>query len=374
MELSSDEEMMLVEDSQVAPSHEAPEEHAPTPTWSDEPVVPETPRPPRRRAPRFRINRKKIGLTYACPVGMDKNPIGSCEELQAAIEAVVGMGIWIIAEEMHQDDDGNEHPTRNHFHVYYAADAKMNITSQRAFDVCGVHPRIESASPGHGWINYVAGEGSHSEKKQVRVIDNRKKSAWALALKAPTVAAANAILVEAHPRDVLLHGRSITANLQDRLYSAPVRRCFNGPYRELKMAVGKSTWWEGPPGMGKTEAAHYLMRHLTGSVPEEPQKYLYVKGTLSALKHLKAWHQGIIFDDVQIPEEWGIFHWNTLFDINDEGSLPARYGDVHVPAGMIKLFICNGNMMSPPSHESVTRRVEKYAVDRDYEFSPITLY
>jgi hypothetical protein len=119
--------------------------------------------------------------------------------------------------------------------------------------------------------------------------------------------------------------------------------------------TNKSIWIVGEPGTGKSQWAHYVMAHLTNG------DYLYCKGTLAALRHLNPRvHKGIIFDDIDLPNDWTITDYNTLVDYESDGYIKARYNDVYMPPQLYKIFLSNPSMLNLAKHPSVTRRYSKF--------------
>lgn len=95
--------------------------------------------------PKFRINRKKVGGTWSCPVDMPENPIPDIHAIVKVLENY-GECKWCVATELHESG-------KKHYHAWCEYTKKLDVTSERAFDVCGVHPKLEN--PGKGWLTYV---------------------------------------------------------------------------------------------------------------------------------------------------------------------------------------------------------------------------
>lgn len=304
----------------------------------------------------FRINRKAFGLTYSCPVDMDKNPINSCEELRDWLRDQFGEIEYAVAEEMHKSDNGEEHPTKNHFHVYAKFDKNVNSTNPRVFDYKDVHPNIIDGKPGNGWIAYVLGVDG---KKQVRHITNRENNVYAQAIQLAKTDINDAIelMCKKRPREMVLYGRSVRANLEGLTGYSLERTTYMGPHLKFP-TLTKTISIVGIPGIGKTQMAMYWISHLTQN------QWIYCKGTLAALKHLNPKiHKGILFDDVEIPEDMSIIQWNCLVSHDEDGYIKARYNDYYLPAGLIKIFISNPGQLKIPQHGSVQRRIDQYVYE-----------
>lgn len=302
----------------------------------------------------FRVNRKGFGLTYSCPAHSEKNPIENCEKLRDFLIDTYGAGQYVVAEEMHKNEDGTEHETKNHFHVYIKFDKPVQSINSRLFDYMEVHPNIVNGAPGEGWKAYCLGR---DDKRQVRHISNIAQDPYACAFELAhngKHAEAIRLLIKKRPRDMALHGRSVRANLMEVGGSQRGRILYTGPHWKTP-TWGKRTWWViGQPGVGKTQWAHYMMNHLTEG------NYLYCKGTLAALKHLKSTDKGIIFDDISLPETWSITDYNTFVDMESDGYIKARYNDIYMPAGLYKIILSNPDTLDLAKHESVERRYQKF--------------
>jgi len=60
---------------------------------------------------KFRINRKKVGLTWSCPTDKDDNPIESKEKLLEFLELKGGHCQYVVAKELHESG-------KKHYHAY----------------------------------------------------------------------------------------------------------------------------------------------------------------------------------------------------------------------------------------------------------------
>lgn len=303
----------------------------------------------------FRVNRKAYGLTYSCPVDCERNPIPDCEHLRDFLIDTYGPATFVIAEEMHKNEDGSEHESKNHFHVYIKFDKPVQSTNSRLFDFQEVHPNILNKAPGEGWKAYCLGRDG---KEQVRNISNIEGDPFNEAVKLAMNGNADEgfrLLCRKRPREIALHGRSVRANLMDLGGSRHARVVYAGPQRTIPIWTNKSLWVIGYPGTGKTQWAHYVMRHLTDD------NYIYCKGTLAALKHLNPnIHKGVIFDDITIPQEWSVTDYNTLVDYESDGYIKARYADIYMPPQLYKIFLSNHDTLDLAKHASVERRYEKF--------------
>ena len=95
---------------------------------------------------KFRVNRKKVGLTYSCPTDLDDNPIESVYDLLQFLEEKNGHCQYVIAKEFHESG-------KKHYHAYANYDNKLDTIDPKFFDFKGVHPNI--INPGLSYKKYV---------------------------------------------------------------------------------------------------------------------------------------------------------------------------------------------------------------------------
>lgn len=92
----------------------------------------------------FRLNRKKVGFTWSCPVDSDENPISDISDISDRFDTF-GRAKWLIATELHENG-------KKHFHAWVCWEKNIDTKNVRAFDINGVHPNI--LDPGRGWLDY----------------------------------------------------------------------------------------------------------------------------------------------------------------------------------------------------------------------------
>jgi hypothetical protein len=284
--------------------------------------------------PGFRINRKKVGLTYSCPTTCEDNPIECSEHLAEFLESK-GACDYIVCEEKH------ENGTR-HYHALVNYVEKLDTTNERFFDLCTVHPNI--LNPGKGWREYVLKQGDW-------ISNYYGKCPWHTALKLDTPEEAIEYLWQTVPEKMCLHAHNIEANLKKRKRQQFDPVTYEGPY---------SNWippdWHpkthsllisGPPGVNKTQYARYILNHMYGS-------YDYIKGTLQSLKDCK-WDKPLLFDEIHMldhdPEQS-----KEITDVENGGTIKMRYGDVVIPPGVPRIFVHNMTRPFRNPHEAVYNR------------------
>jgi len=272
---------------------------------------------PKVQEPKFRVNRKKFGLTYsALTEGDVRQPIQSCEELKDFLETK-GLMLFTICKELHE----NGLP---HFHAHVAYDVVIQTENVRFFDFKGIHPNI--LLPGPAWENYV--------RKKGEFITNRNSSPYARALQSTNLHDALELLKKEVPKDMFNNGHNIEKNAM-KFFAKPKKEApvYYGPY---PASYYPSTWdpethalllW-GKPNTCKTNFAKYLFG-----------EYEYVKARVESLKVL-TFEKPFIFDEVYLIDEKPMVS-REITSVQDGGEIPARYGDISIPPGVPRIFISN---------------------------------
>ena len=294
----------------------------------------------------FRINRKKIGLTYSCPIDTEDNPISDTEELRDFI-LTLGPCDYIIAEELH--DSG-----KRHYHCHITFTDKISTYNERLFDCKGVHPEINN--PGKGWLSYVT-------KGKEWISNWYTVGAWAHCLSMDSAQDAIEYLWHNKPEDMVRFGHTIEPNIRKRMKTRYEPQRYYGPYHNWIPAD-----WDpkthallitGPPGVNKTQFARYIVAHLWPNLDENGPDY--VKGTLASLKGC-SFDRPIIFDEINMlgedPEQS-----KEITDVENGGTIKMRYGDQVIPPGVPRIFL--HNMEYPfrdPAGAVYCRRVQCYRI------------
>lgn len=292
----------------------------------------------------FRVNRKKIGLTYSCPTDADENPIAdptledikirgmaACEKIKSFfMKKDEGVFQYIIAWEKHESG-------KLHFHAWLNYDVALDISNERWFDIDGVHPNI--LKPGKGWVSYCTKQGLE------HYITNVEQSVFGRALMKRTAAEALDFLWENDPKSMALQAHNIEMNVRKRMKTSTTLTRYEGPFGEPYLENIKSVMLKGPAGVGKTQFAksqHHFKNPLFVS-------------HLDGLKRLSDEHDGIIFDDMDfkhLPRTTQIH----LVDWDDERDIHVRYGTVTIPAHTPKIFTCNIDCLDV-TDTAIARRV-----------------
>ena len=263
---------------------------------------------------KFRIARKKIGLTYSCPKDKDENPIESSIKLLEFLENKGGHCQYIIAKELHTSG-------KKHYHAYVYYDERIDTIDPLFFDYEKVHPNI--INPGIGWQAYC--------RKDKEYITNLEENPFTTALKAKSVDEAMDFLWKKRPQAMALNGDRIEKNYAKRMkvISPKEPKKYEGPWKWPMIENIESTIIMGPSNIGKTQfaKAHFKKPLL---VSHADQLRSFADGD----------YDGIIFDDMDfnhLPRTSQIH----LVDFDEDRHIHARYNASYIPAGTRKIFTCN---------------------------------
>ena len=279
--------------------------------------------------PGFRVNRKKFGLTWSAEVDQAENAITSAHTVTddkdlAAIVAFLetkGRCDYLVSREDHASG-------KKHYHSYVKYDDSIDSTDARLFDLCGLHPNILSPS-GKGWENYVAKHGEF-------VSNYYKRDPWRVALGCDTAAEAIEHLWSTMPGEMCKHSHVIEENVRKRMRKIVIQKRFEGPYWHSFYPPDAwdmnthSLLMVGPPGIGKTQFARYLLGECN-----------YVKGTLESLRTCD-FSLPILFDEIHMlgqgvdPEQS-----KEITDVENGGTIKMRNKDVVIPPGVPRIFLSN---------------------------------
>lgn len=277
----------------------------------------------------FRLNARKVGLTYSCPVNADENPIQSREQILEILKEKFGLCLYVICTELHENG-------KKHYHAWLNFDKKVDTRDVRAFDIESVHPNIIQ-KPGAGWINYV--------KKAGQFISNVAENPFTLALAMNSVNEAIDSLWKAVPQTMALSADRIERNLRTKMAPPPVAFTFyDGPYRWPYLSEIQSVCLTGNAGIFKTNFA--LSKHHF----ENP----FFCTHLDELKRFNSTYDGIIFDDLDFSH-LPITTQISLTDFDQGRHIHIRYGTAYIPPKTRKIFVRNYNPFS--DDPAVNRRV-----------------
>lgn len=283
--------------------------------------------------PVFRIQRKRIGCTWSCPVNSD-HPIKTKEEILDFAVNKFGPVEYTISCEFHKNG-------QNHYHADFKFERTVETEDVHAFDIKGVHCNINK--PGGGWQDYIIKDGDF--------ITNRKKDPYVRAMSSSTLTEALDILWESKPSDMCRFGQQIENNLSRRLIPSIPPAIYFGPYPDLDLSSWDyrthSLLLYGAVGIQKTQLARYLMSHKFGD-------YEYIKGHHEMLKKL-SFKLPFIFDEVYMidrPQKCS----RELTDVENGGCVECRNTPVHIPPMVPRIFLSNYEFPFRNPEESVYGR------------------
>lgn len=290
---------------------------------------------------KFRVNRKKVGFTYSCPVKCEDNPIANRERILEFYTANWGPCQYLICEELHANG-------KRHYHGYCIFDTKVDVKNPNAFDINGVHPEIND--PGRGWHTYCVKAGEYiTNIPEQWFIEIKKCTSWQQAL---------AMMLDKAPEIYFKYGENIRRNFLAQL--PPIERpLYYGPYpfdldwQSFDFSA-QTLVMTGTPGTGKTVFARMIASNLGRPV-------CYIKGCLDKAKSYYKSGDTIIYDDIVTYEKWTVNDWCSLFDTENGGSINLRNAPLNLDPGY-RIFIHNGDIEWPP-HPKIDRRIHIVSCD-----------
>ena len=308
----------------------------------------------------FRFNAKKVGLTYSCPRSGPcaalptgehatdcecANPIEAHADVLRAMHEKFGRSKYIIGKEQHVNG-------AVHWHAFFHFDEKIDSQDVRCFDIEGVHPNIIRA-PGAGWQSYC--------KKEKEFTSNMDDNPYMKAMGLSTAQEAIDYLWETVPDQMCKHAHNIEANIRKRKRTPPEPKIWLGPYPkdyypEKWDPTSHSLLLYGPPEKHKTQFARYLLAHTCG-------EHDFVKRGVEQLKTIPL-DKPFVFDEIYLSDP-KTSPWDSreITDVENGGTINARYGDIAIPPGIPRIFTSNYEHPFKNPQESVyKRRVVSHAI------------
>jgi hypothetical protein len=281
---------------------------------------------------KFRINRKKVGLTWSCPVDAETNPIESKDEVIELLASKGTLKKYTVAAEDHENG-------KKHYHAFVEYDDAINQvgeTAVRFFDLKGVHPNLIAGAPGKGWEGYCVKHGDY-------VSNYWKVDVFQTVWKKRTWAEARDLLRDKMPKFLLHQGHLAERNFKRYKAGEPERgpTLYAGPYKRWwKNFMAQHDWSKtmvlrGPPGINKTQFLKYYAAHDGGC--------FYAKGKIKdQLREAENQdYKYLILDDAsKLLNELDADDQNSILDVENGGSIQAKYKDVVVPPSR-RIFIAN---------------------------------
>lgn len=297
-------------------------------------------------------------LTYSCPTSLDDHPITSKEELQQFLQTITKYKGSVVCKELHESG-------KPHYHAAVEFEPKLTTRNMRTFDFKGVHPNIGTKDNWKKIIAYVTKETdwiAHNvdvdQVLKLRKTADKTAAQYSEAIKLAQqgkVADGMALLREADPiRFVTAHAQ-IQSGLQ-AAYAAEVaaknpikiiEENWTGDAQNIDINhinIGedyvRTHILVGDAGIGKTQLAKFLLRKAGC------QKIAVIRQIEQLKAHITT-IDGFVYDECNIncPEMkskgWDRERAIALFDRVEESSLPARYGDVIIPAHVKRIITTN---------------------------------
>jgi hypothetical protein len=282
---------------------------------------------------------------------------------------------WIISCEDHENGEP-------HYHVYLHLEKRLDTQDPLVFDQFGVHPNIQLIKKIPAWIKYVTKDGDFVSGGEVRIpgespVRKRKqdyfKEALAMAAQGQLKEAYEHVKANESMR-WCTQGAAITAALKAE--AAAFRRVQAPPtiketgwipavaeidilakregedYPRVHVLVGEA-------GIGKTEAAKYLLR-------KAGCQSILVVNRLDDLKKLEH-YDGFIWDEIDLQSDGRHREFQIgMCDMAEDRSFDSRYHNVEIPRGTRRVFTCNFLTRALDYRDSaIDRRVEIHDFFRD---------
>ena len=313
-----------------------------------------------------RVQGKHIALTYSCPTDVEVNPLDVCDlttiadMLESCNVGTPRVSALVLSKEQHTNG-------KHHYHAYLGYTSKLNVRNMRTWDLKGVHPNIKIAGDWKGWVRYVIKDGNYI----VRNVDiddimtpskAEKSKAWEMALKV--------VRETGNPKD----GADILSRLQPQqwvLNSARIMATLVSEATQAQMARNplkiKTTNWvklvedvditlkndasddytpvtilTGSTGIGKTEAAKYLLKRTYG----DACRILFVNHA-EDFKGKEGLYDAFVWDEANFNSSVANTPWSREQQIAICGhdshvrTILARYSNVIIPPNIPRIFTCN---------------------------------
>ena len=326
-----------------------------------------------KRVAKPRFQGSQWGLTYSCPTERD-NPIPDKESLRDKLLDMYACKAYVVAHELHEDGS-------DHYHVFLHTKTRVDKSDPTLFDAFGVHPSIKVINPPGPWITYITKDGDYlidgcqipGERKR-----KAKEDYFASALmkaRAGDLKGAIELVKTNEAMRWCLQSSQITAALKAE--AASFRR-------EQRPVVPRAGWIPeveaidllakregedfprvhilvGHAGIGKTEAAKYLLR-------KAGCQSILVVNRLDDLKKLEH-YDGFIWDEIDLQSSKKDREFQIgMCDMAEDRSFDARYHNVEIPAGFPRIFTCNFlNRAIDIQDSAIERRVEVH----DFHFNKL---
>lgn len=325
------------------------------------------------RANKTRFVGSHWGLTYS-----QAQAIPDKESLRDKLLDMYPCKAFVVAHELHEDGG-------HHYHVYLHTQKRVDKSDPNLFDAFGVHPNIKLIHPPGPWITYCTKDGDYlingcdipGEPKKKKQKQDFFKDALGMARRGDLQGAI----------DVVKENESMRWCLQSSQITAALKAEAAAFRREQRPVAIKETGWiqsvrdidilakrdgedyervhilVGQAGIGKTEAAKYLLR-------KAGCQSILIVNRLDDLKKLEH-YDGFIWDEIDLQSSKKDREFQIgMCDMVEDRSFDARYHNVEIPAGTRRVFTCNFLARAIDYHDSaIARRVEihDFFLDKLYQ-------
>lgn len=145
---------------------------SPSPVPEAQPIMPRSPKRKKRTKAKFRFNAGRVALTYSQCGDL------SSERVVAFLNAKYGVKHYFVRRCEHDDDHEGWH-----IHAYIEFKSKLDLASERLFDIDGYHPNIKEIKRRNkgreGWLKYIDEENTGEDIVKDIERDQRGIQKWA---------------------------------------------------------------------------------------------------------------------------------------------------------------------------------------------------
>lgn len=314
-----------------------------------------------------RVQASRLALTWSCPTDQEVHPfdVHTLDALMKQVEAI-NVGVQrvdeiVLSKEKHVSG-------KSHYHCYVKYSSRINVRDMRRWDLHGVHPNIATVSDWKGWVKYVIKDGLYVYKNinladLTRPTKSERSGAWEKALCVVRETAdpnkGCEILKTLQPQQWILNSSRISAtltmeaalvhssrfplNVKDTRWIDDVC-AINILDKEEGADLTPVTILVGETGIGKTEAAKYLLKKAMG----DSTRILFVNHA-EDFKGKEGLYDCFVWDEANFnsPQTANRIPWAREQQIaicgwdNHPRTLHTRHSNVVIPPGIPRVFTCN---------------------------------
>jgi hypothetical protein len=258
-----------------------------------------------------------------------------------------------------------------HYHAYLKYSSRINVRDMKKWDLGGVHPCIKTVSDWKGWVRYVMKDGDFVndgvDLSDVNELSKKEKAnAWSKAIELVKTSCkaedGYAVLMKAQPQQWLVNSARIMSSLvgiasEARKEKNPLpvkmtRWCAAIEAIDISKPAGSEMSEDlvathilvGSTGIGKTEAAKYLLRKALG----DKTRILFVNHA-EDFKGQEGLYDCFVWDEACFNSTQGVgkVAWSREQQIAICGhdghprTLLTRHSNVVIPPMVPRVFTCN---------------------------------